>query len=196
METIEKSTNFIQEAIEKDLEDRVYNHVQTRFPPEPNGYLHIGHVKAICIDFGMSEQYKGTCNLRLDDTNPTKEDTEYVDAIKEDIEWLVLETKDGKVLVISKFALDCKQYNMTYTDVTWETCSLRKWLNSSFLDAAFSSEEKAMIPMVTVAAEKYPDYYEKINNWNEHFSNLDIEVNTSFKFTSKGTLEQSINKNE
>lgn len=88
METIEKSTNFIQEAIEKDLEDRVYNHVQTRFPPEPNGYLHIGHVKAICIDFGMSEQYKGTCNLRLDDTNPTKEDTEYVDAIKEDISWL------------------------------------------------------------------------------------------------------------
>ncbi len=88
METIEKSTNFIQEAIEKDLEDRVYTHVQTRFPPEPNGYLHIGHVKAICIDFGMSEQYKGTCNLRLDDTNPTKEDTEYVDAIKEDIEWL------------------------------------------------------------------------------------------------------------
>lgn len=88
METIEKSTNFIQEAIEKDLKDRVYTHVQTRFPPEPNGYLHIGHVKAICIDFGMSEQYKGSCNLRLDDTNPTKEDTEYVDAIKEDISWL------------------------------------------------------------------------------------------------------------
>lgn len=88
METIEKSSNFIQEAIEKDLEDRVYNKVQTRFPPEPNGYLHIGHVKAICIDFGMSDKYNGTCNLRLDDTNPTKEDTEYVDAIKEDISWL------------------------------------------------------------------------------------------------------------
>ena len=88
MEAIEKSTNFIQEAIEKDLEDRVYTHVQTRFPPEPNGYLHIGHVKAICIDFGMSDKYNGKCNLRLDDTNPTKEDTEYVDAIKEDIKWL------------------------------------------------------------------------------------------------------------
>ena len=88
MEATEKSTNFIQEAIEKDLEDRVYNKVQTRFPPEPNGYLHIGHVKAICIDFGMSEKYNGKCNLRLDDTNPTKEDTEYVDAIKEDIKWL------------------------------------------------------------------------------------------------------------
>ena len=91
MEAIEKSTNFIQEAIEKDLEDRVYTHVQTRFPPEPNGYLHIGHVKAICIDFGMSDKYNGKCNLRLDDTNPTKEDTEYVDAIKEDIKWLGFE---------------------------------------------------------------------------------------------------------
>lgn len=82
------SRNFIEEAIDKDLEDGVYNHVQTRFPPEPNGYLHIGHAKAICIDFGIAKKYKGTCNLRLDDTNPTKEDTEYVDAIMEDIKWL------------------------------------------------------------------------------------------------------------
>ena len=81
-------TNFIHEAINKDLADGVYTKVQTRFPPEPNGYLHIGHAKAICIDFGTSEKYKGTCNLRLDDTNPTKEDTEYVDAIMEDIKWL------------------------------------------------------------------------------------------------------------
>lgn len=88
MEATEKNTNFISEAIDKDLEDGVYTKIQTRFPPEPNGYLHIGHVKAICIDFGMSEKYNGTCNLRLDDTNPTKEDTEYVDAIMEDIKWL------------------------------------------------------------------------------------------------------------
>lgn len=88
MDVIEKSTNFIHEAINKDLKDGVYEHVQTRFPPEPNGYLHIGHAKAICIDFGTAEKYNGECNLRLDDTNPTKEDTEYVDAIKEDIEWL------------------------------------------------------------------------------------------------------------
>ncbi len=85
---LERSTNFIHEAIDKDLSEGVYEAVQTRFPPEPNGYLHIGHAKAICIDFGTSEKYKGTCNLRLDDTNPTKEDVEYVDAIKEDIEWL------------------------------------------------------------------------------------------------------------
>ena len=85
---MELSENFIHEAINQDLKDQVYTHVQTRFPPEPNGYLHIGHAKAICIDFGTALKYRGTCNLRLDDTNPTKEDVEYVDAIKEDIEWL------------------------------------------------------------------------------------------------------------
>ena len=83
-----ESSNFIHDFIDKDLEDGVYSRVQTRFPPEPNGYLHIGHAKAICINFGTKEKYKGICNLRLDDTNPVKEDTEYVDAIKEDIEWL------------------------------------------------------------------------------------------------------------
>ncbi len=82
------STNFIHEAINRDLAEGVYDHVQTRFPPEPNGYLHIGHAKAICINFGTAKKYAGTCNLRLDDTNPTKEDTEYVDAIMEDIRWL------------------------------------------------------------------------------------------------------------
>ncbi len=84
----DNSTNFIHEAINKDIADKVYDRVQTRFPPEPNGYLHIGHVKAICIDFGTAEKYGGKCNLRFDDTNPTKEDTEYVDAIMEDIKWL------------------------------------------------------------------------------------------------------------
>lgn len=83
-----KVSNFIHDFIDEDLKEGVYDHVQTRFPPEPNGYLHIGHAKAICINFGTSEKYNGVCNLRLDDTNPSKEDTEYVDAIKEDIEWL------------------------------------------------------------------------------------------------------------
>lgn len=88
MEETVRSNNFIEDFIDQDLKEGVYTKVQTRFPPEPNGYLHIGHAKAICIDFGMAEKYGGTCNLRLDDTNPTKEDVEYVDAIKEDIEWL------------------------------------------------------------------------------------------------------------
>ena len=81
-------SNFIFDAVSQDLAEGKYDKVQTRFPPEPNGYLHIGHAKAICIDFGTAEKYGGVCNLRLDDTNPTKEDVEYVDAIKEDIEWL------------------------------------------------------------------------------------------------------------
>ncbi len=81
-------SNFIVDFIDEDLKDGVYDKVQTRFPPEPNGYLHIGHAKAISIDFGIAERYGGKCNLRFDDTNPTKEDVEYVDAIKEDIEWL------------------------------------------------------------------------------------------------------------
>lgn len=82
------ASNFIHDFIDEDLREGVYDRVQTRFPPEPNGYLHIGHAKAICIDFGTAQKYNGSCNLRLDDTNPTKEDVEYVDAIKEDIEWL------------------------------------------------------------------------------------------------------------
>lgn len=89
--TLEQSAagaNFIHDFIDEDLKEGVYSKVQTRFPPEPNGYLHIGHAKAICIDFGTAEKYGGICNLRLDDTNPTKEDVEYVDAIMEDIKWL------------------------------------------------------------------------------------------------------------
>lgn len=87
-ENTKEYSNFIHDFIDKDLEDGVYSHIQTRFPPEPNGYLHIGHAKAICINFGVKEKYHGKCNLRLDDTNPIKEDTEYVDAIKDDINWL------------------------------------------------------------------------------------------------------------
>lgn len=84
-----KSLNFIESIVEKDLaEGKNSGRVQTRFPPEPNGYLHIGHAKAICIDFGIAERYNGICNLRFDDTNPVKEDVEYVDSIKEDIQWL------------------------------------------------------------------------------------------------------------
>lgn len=84
-----KSLNFVEEIVENDLKNgKNGGRIQTRFPPEPNGYLHIGHAKAICMDFGIAERYGGVCNLRLDDTNPVKEDKEYVDAIKEDIKWL------------------------------------------------------------------------------------------------------------
>ena len=84
-----RSLNFIEQIVEDDLkEGRNGGRIQTRFPPEPNGYLHIGHVKAICMDFGIAERYNGICNLRFDDTNPVKEDVEYVDSIKQDIAWL------------------------------------------------------------------------------------------------------------
>ena len=101
MEEEIKVSNFIHDLIDEDLEKGVYTHVQTRFPPEPNGYLHIGHAKAIQIDFSTAEKYGGTCNLRLDDTNPSKEDVEYVDAIKEDIQWLGY--KWDKVLYASSY---------------------------------------------------------------------------------------------
>ncbi|MBQ8937886.1 MAG: glutamine--tRNA ligase/YqeY domain fusion protein [Bacteroidaceae bacterium] len=84
-----RSLNFIEQKVEKDLaEGKNGGRMQTRFPPEPNGYLHIGHAKAIALDFGLAKKYGGTCNLRFDDTNPQKEDTEYMDAIEQDIRWL------------------------------------------------------------------------------------------------------------
>jgi glutaminyl-tRNA synthetase len=84
----EKNLNFIEEIIETDLENGKYATILTRFPPEPNGYLHIGHAKSICLNFGLAIKYGGATNLRFDDTNPVKEETEYVDSIKEDVNWL------------------------------------------------------------------------------------------------------------
>ena len=84
----EKKVNFIRNIIDKDLSEGLHETVITRFPPEPNGYLHIGHAKSICLNFGTASDYKGYCNLRFDDTNPSKEDIEYVNSIKSDVEWL------------------------------------------------------------------------------------------------------------
>ena len=95
VEENKKSLNFIEQIVENDLkEGKNDGRVQTRFPPEPNGYLHIGHAKAVCIDFGIAERYGGICNLRFDDTNPVKEDVEYVDSIMEDIQWLGFQWKN------------------------------------------------------------------------------------------------------
>ena len=83
-----EAKNFIEQAIDADLRQGRFSGVHTRFPPEPNGYLHIGHAKSICLNFGLAKKYGGTCNLRFDDTNPSKEETEYVDSIREDVRWL------------------------------------------------------------------------------------------------------------
>lgn len=117
-----KSLNFIEQIIANDLaEGKNGGRLQTRFPPEPNGYLHIGHAKAIAMDFGVAEKFGGVCNLRMDDTNPQKEDTEYVEAIKKDIEWLGF--KWGKLVYASDyfqelwdFAVWCIKTGKAYVD--------------------------------------------------------------------------------
>ena len=91
-ETVSK--NFIEREIDKDLAEGVYDHVQTRFPPEPNGYLHIGHAKSIILNSGLAKEYNGKFNLRFDDTNPTKEKTEFVESIIEDVKWLGADFED------------------------------------------------------------------------------------------------------
>ncbi len=128
-----KQSNFIKNIIRQDLaEGKNDKRVHTRFPPEPNGYLHIGHAKSICLNFGIAEDFGGKCNLRFDDTNPLKEDTEYVDSIKEDVKWLgfdwgetefyasdyfekfyelaVMLVKDGKAYVDSLTPAEIKEY--------------------------------------------------------------------------------------
>jgi glutaminyl-tRNA synthetase len=131
-------TNFIQDIINKDLEEGTYDRVHTRFPPEPNGYLHIGHAKSICLNFGTAARNGGLCNLRFDDTNPSKEDTEYVDSIMEDVRWLGFDwddrlfyasdyferiyefavrlVKDGKAYVCDLSADEIREYRGTLTE--------------------------------------------------------------------------------
>jgi glutaminyl-tRNA synthetase len=118
-----KGPNFIEAIVEEDLRTgRDQGRVHTRFPPEPNGYLHIGHAKAICLDFGIAEKYGGKCNLRFDDTNPTREDVEYVDSIREDIRWLGFDWEDREYYAsdyfgkLYDFGVDLIQRGLAYVD--------------------------------------------------------------------------------
>src|SRR5438045_3307352 len=86
---IARPFDFIREIVAEDLQAGKYRQIVTRFPPEPNGYLHIGHAKSICLNFGIAREFGGICNIRMDDTNPTKEETEYVDSIIADVRWLI-----------------------------------------------------------------------------------------------------------
>ncbi len=115
-------TNFIRQIIDEDLAQKKFTQIKTRFPPEPNGYLHIGHAKSICLNFGIAKDYGGTCNLRFDDTNPTKEDMEYVESIKQDVNWLGF-TWDGEPRYSSDYfdrlygyAVELIQQGLAYVD--------------------------------------------------------------------------------
>ena len=118
-----ESQSFIENFIEKDLKDgRNNGRIHTRFPPEPNGYLHIGHAKAICLDFGMAKKFGGKCNLRFDDTNPVKEEVEYIDSIKEDIHWLGFDWEEREFYAsdyfrkLFEFAVDLIKRRLAYVD--------------------------------------------------------------------------------
>ena len=102
-----RSLNFLEEIIENDLSSGKHKSVLTRFPPEPNGYLHIGHAKSICLNFGLAKKYGGKTNLRFDDTNPVKEDTEYVDSIMEDVKWLGFEWQTYFMLPTTSTSFIC-----------------------------------------------------------------------------------------
>lgn len=104
-----RPSNFIRQIIDEDLASGKHTSVHTRFPPEPNGYLHIGHAKSICLNFGIAEDYQGQCNLRFDDTNPVKEDVEFVESIKRDVEWLGF-TWSGDVRYSSDYFDQLYQY--------------------------------------------------------------------------------------
>ena len=154
-----KPSNFIYDFIDEDLAEGVYSRVQTRFPPEPNGYLHIGHAKAICIDFGTAEKYNGKCNLRLDDTNPTKEDVEYVDAIMEDIKWL-------------GFDWDNVYYASDYFDFIYE-CALKlidKGL--AYIDESTADEIREMRGTLTEAGKNSPYRDRPIAETKELFAKM------------------------
>lgn len=154
-----KVSNFIHDFIDTDLAEGVYDRVQTRFPPEPNGYLHIGHAKAICIDFATAEKYGGKCNLRLDDTNPTKEDVEYVDAIKEDIKWL-------------GFHWDNIYYASDYFDYIYE-CAIRlidKGL--AYIDESTPEQIKEMRGTLTQAGINSPYRDRPIEETKELFQRM------------------------
>ncbi len=162
----EKSLNFIEEIIEDDLKSGKYKSILTRFPPEPNGYLHIGHAKAICFNFGLGIKYGGKTNLRFDDTNPVTEETEYVDSIKDDIKWLgfnwaeELYTSDyfGKLY---QFAIDLIKKGLAYVDdsTAEEIAAMKGTPTEPGKDNQFRSRsiEENLILFTDMKAGKYKD---------------------------------------
>jgi len=162
----EKSLNFIEEIVEADLNSGKYSSIVTRFPPEPNGYLHIGHAKSICLNFGLALKYGGKTNLRFDDTNPVTEDTEYVESIKDDVRWLGFEWAEERYASdyfeqLYGFAVQLIQKGLAYVDdSTSEAIATQKGTptqpgtNSPFRDRSI---EENMILFADMRAGKYKD---------------------------------------
>ena len=157
---------FIELGDYKDAADKV-GAIQLQKTKEQLKNIEVGSY----ITFGAYEQDNNTSNG------------------KEDVEWLVLEVKDGKALVISKYALDCQQYNTSYTDVTWETCTLRKWLNDNFVNSVFTAVEKAMIPTVTVSADKNPEESTNPGNATQDQVFL-LSITEAYKYFSSDSARQ------
>ena len=162
------ASNFIHNIIDADNESGYYGgKVYTRFPPEPNGYLHIGHAKAICVDFMTAKKYGGKCNLRLDDTNPVKEDTEYVESIKEDVQWLGFQwdgdvryasdyfdtmyecavklIKKGKAYVCDLSPEESKEYKGTLTEPGKKSMGMVMPVPRALRMASFAAKSPAMV---------------------------------------------------
>ncbi len=139
-----KSKNFIEEIIDEDLANGKYKNVITRFPPEPNGYLHIGHSKSICLNFGIAKKYDGKCNLRFDDTNPTKEEIEYVDSIKKDIQWLGFDWEDREF------------YASDYFDTLYEYAIILIKKGKAYVDSCTGDEIREMRGTPTEPGKESP----------------------------------------
>src|SRR6478735_4154524 len=108
-ETAPAPSDFIRDIVKAHVAEKKYPQIHTRFPPEPNGYLHIGHAKSICLNFGIAREFGGICNLRMDDTNPAKEDVEYVDSIIEDVRWLISGWADERLGLKARGQLPAEQ---------------------------------------------------------------------------------------
>ncbi len=162
----ERSLNFIEEIIDNDLKEGKYDSIVTRFPPEPNGYLHLGHASSICLNFGLTQKFKGYTNLRFDDTNPSTEETEYVDNIKEDIKWLGFEWKNEFYASdyfdkLYAFATTLIKNNLAYVDdstsdqiANGKGTPTQPGVNSAFRDRTV---EENLALFADMKAGKYPD---------------------------------------
>lgn len=162
----EKSLNFLEEIVENDLKEGKYQQIVTRFPPEPNGYLHMGHAKSICLNFGLAQKYGGYTNLRFDDTNPVTEETEYVDSIKNDVRWLGFEWKNERYASdyfdkLYNFAMKLIDKGLAYVDdsTSEEIARLKGTPTQPGQDSPYRSRtiEENSILFEEMRAGKFPD---------------------------------------